>query len=229
MARILSSTITIIFYILCAVLALATLIISGIQAINVTKTDLGELKNADGSDDSPCSNGVYAEHRPLRFMISGDTKNLECGWPPSNQALRFVTCIVSLIFCIVGILCVVKRKKVALYACIILSGLFAIAFFAAMCFDANSVRISYMWCTGGLEGVQKSDDLSYECNYITYAGMTGLDVLGCLFWIVTLILTFRHVRRHMSDDHHSRLDDENYREPTFDELMKKNQDQATAY
>jgi len=171
-------------------------VLSAVQTQSKETTAAGS--KLDSQDGDPCNNlKVYSDHRPIRFEVDGDPDDLYCGWKTTRTMLRMAICLLGFLVCIFGLFCVIQRRKWPFYFFVVVSLAFSLSFFAAMCLDANDVRISNDWCSNGISGssvIAPSGSLNPKvyCRETLYIWTCGIDIICCVIWLLIMALSFRY-------------------------------------
>jgi len=143
-----------------------------------------------------CSDSFY---KPLRVRFSQDPQWLMCSWKARNSAIRFIVSFFGMITPFVVLYALRKKRKLILWLlsvlCLVMGGLL----FWCMIIDAEDVRSSQSYCTGGLTQQVSNEfpDQTIICSYWPYALVVGLDCISFLAQVLLGSFTIRHVWKFM--------------------------------
>jgi len=182
---------------------------SSIQAVDKSSTDHGSGMRSRTPGANPCTdtNGTFHNNRPLRFQFNGDPEFLECSWNPGNSAVRFITVFLTIGLAFLIIIGIYKKKKLFVWIFFGSSIVISLTFFGALIADSNAVRLSQAWCSDRMPGIQESDLVNpsgsitdFRCEYDSYILLCFFDTLACALWGVLAGLSFRHIRKNMTEE-----------------------------
>jgi len=163
------------------------------QFENKTTTTAGSY--IEWGNDKSCGGSSY---RPLRIRFGEDPEYLYCSWSSSNQALRFILCLVAAASPFVLIIAIRKKWRIFVYFYATISFVYAGLFFWAMVIDATQVNRGNSWCQKGLPGtVLTPPNIAVHCGFWPYTITVILDVVAIVIEIITAIMVGLHARKKM--------------------------------
>jgi len=182
-------------------------VFSAAQATSKEKTSQGNFLTVSGNlDGNVCADYLlFANNRPIRVLVDGDDEYLSCSWKFRNDVVRFSISIFGLGMCALGVWALLKNKKWFMFLFILGAFVVSFTFFAAMCLDANDIRISNDWCADKLIGAlvlgPDNNPVNFVCSYLPFITTASFDGISSLLWGAILYFSFKHARRHMGDPH----------------------------